>query len=65
VNPDQLLAAYAAARVKASTEAAEAAGSSGASLSHLQAPEDNTTRQSVLSEASAYSNAGPTDTVRR
>ncbi|KAG7531701.1 hypothetical protein FFLO_04143 [Filobasidium floriforme] len=65
MNPDQLLAAYAAARVKSSTEAAEAAGSSGASPSHLQAPEDNTTRQSVLSDASAYSNAGPTDSARR
>lgn len=65
VNPDQLLAAYAAARAKSSADTAGPAPAGGPSAYHLQVTDDAGARQSVVSDASVYSNAGPTDSVRK
>ena len=67
VNPDQLLAAYAAARARSAGEGLEPASPIGqtTSPSGLQPPQDSNVRQSVISDASVYSTAGPSDGSRK
>jgi PPE-repeat protein len=65
VNPDQLLAAYAAARARSAGEGSDPASPVGQTTSGLQPPLDSNVRQSVISDASVYSTTGPSDGSRK